>query len=95
MEHEQFRDKMHGIVASIAEAGYDPYVQLTGYLQTGNSAFITRRNGAREQIRQMDAAQIKQYLDDCLRHSNTENERNNSVAECVISVNTIVLDIGD
>ena len=29
------------------EAGYDPYVQLNGYLETGDASFITRNENPR------------------------------------------------
>lgn len=50
------------IVCAIEEAGYDARAQLTGYLQEGDPTFITRRNGAREQIMQLDKALIRSYL---------------------------------
>ena len=54
---------MQKIIAGIRKAGYDPYTQLTGYLETGNTAFITRTDGARDLIRKLSSEQIKQYVD--------------------------------
>ena len=41
----------------------DPYAQLSGYLRTGNDAYITQRHDARAKIKGMDTARIRQYLD--------------------------------
>ena len=57
-----FTQRMEGI-AAIREAGMDPYAQLSGYLRTGNDAYITRRHDARAKIKEMDTARIRQYLD--------------------------------
>ena len=58
-----FTKKMEDIVAAIREAGLDPYAQLSGYLRTGNDAYITCRRDARTKIKVMDTARIRQYLD--------------------------------
>ena len=58
-----FAKKMEDIVSAIREAGLDPYAQLSGYLRTGNDAYITCRRDARTKIKVMDTAQIRQYLE--------------------------------
>ena len=58
-----FTKKMEDIVAAIREAGLDPYARLSGYLRTGNDAYITCRRDARAKIKGMDTARIRQYLD--------------------------------
>ena len=58
-----FTKKMEDIVAAIREAGLDPYAQLSGYLRTGNDAYITCRRDARAKIKVMDTARIRQYLE--------------------------------
>ena len=58
-----FTKKMEDIVAAIREAGLDPYAQLSGYLRTGNDAYITQRHDAWAKITGMDTARIRQYLD--------------------------------
>lgn len=50
------------IVQALKAKGYDPYAQLTGYLQSGDDAYITRHDGARELIRQIDKGTIWHYL---------------------------------
>lgn len=58
-----FAKKMEDIVSAIREAGLDPYAQLSGYLRTGNDAYITCRNDARGKIKVLDTSQIRQYLE--------------------------------
>ena len=58
-----FAKKMEDIVSAIQETGLDPYAQLSGYLRTGNDAYITCRRDARTKIKVMDTAQIRQYLE--------------------------------
>ena len=50
------------IAASLKEAGFEPYEQLTGYVEFGNSTYITRRNGARDKIIGISVEDIRQYL---------------------------------
>ena len=63
------RQKLEIVAGLIASAGYDPKAQLTGYLQTGNAAYITRQGGARTMIREVGVSVIKKYLKerDCLQ----------------------------
>ena len=58
-----FTQRIEDIAAAIREAGMDPYAQLSGYLRTGNYAYITQRHDARAKIKGMDTARIRQYLD--------------------------------
>lgn len=50
------------IADSIRETGNDPHDQLLGYLTSGDVAYITRRNNARELIRTVDMVAISQYV---------------------------------
>ena len=52
---------MMGVLA-MRMAGYDPVAQLTGYLQTGNAAYITRKDGARAMILEVNQNVIRKYL---------------------------------
>lgn len=36
------------IITTLKLAGYDPYIQLEGYIETGSDVYITRSNNARE-----------------------------------------------
>ncbi|WP_395150744.1 IreB family regulatory phosphoprotein [uncultured Allofournierella sp.] len=39
------------IIGGILEAGYDPHMQIYGYLQTNDDAYITRTGNARSSYR--------------------------------------------
>ncbi|MBE5040796.1 IreB family regulatory phosphoprotein [Ructibacterium gallinarum] len=64
MNHGEFECILTDIISSLKSAGYDPYEQITGYLQTGNDLFITRFGGAREKIRQLDKRELERCLED-------------------------------
>ena len=50
------------VINSIEAAGYSPYAQLTGYMATGNTAYITRQFGARKLVQSISPAVIRGYL---------------------------------
>ena len=54
---------MQDIVHAIAEAGYDPYAQLYGYVTKGKEEFITRNGNAREKIKQLNWLEVKEYVE--------------------------------
>lgn len=58
----EFENIFDGIVSALTNAGYDPYAQLTGYLQTGDETFITRNGNARELIKTLDRGKIERYV---------------------------------
>lgn len=58
----QERQILTVVVKAIAAAGYDPKAQLTGYLHTGNAAYITRQYGARKLVRHLKLQTIGSYL---------------------------------
>ena len=53
---------MERIVTAIQDAGYVPYDQLTAFLRTGDDRYITRRDNARALIREVDQAELQNYL---------------------------------
>ena len=59
---DRFLKDMTIVVDAIRDAGFVPYNQLYGYVQTGNSLYITRRNNAREIVMKMDREMIRRYL---------------------------------
>lgn len=63
MSDTSFKATMEHIISALQEEGYNPYDQLTGYIQTGNINYITRRKQARDLVRQLDIQQIKKYLE--------------------------------
>lgn len=58
----EFVEAMQSICRSITAAGYDPYSQLTGYLLSGNDAYITRTGNARAMVETLDRTQIQLYV---------------------------------
>lgn len=56
------QQELQEIIAALEQAGLNPYPQLSGYLRTGNDAYITRIWNARERIKQLDPALIRQYI---------------------------------
>ena len=59
----KFEVTMEEIVRAIAEAGYDPYDQLYGYVTKGTEEFITRNGNAREKIKQLNWLEVKEYVE--------------------------------
>lgn len=53
---------MQEIVEALRTKGYNPAEQLKGYVSLGNESYITRYNGAREKIKQLDKEQIRNYI---------------------------------
>ena len=68
MDDKMIQMNMEKIIAALKEAGYDPYEQFVGYLQTGQEYYITRRNGARDMVRLIDKEQIKKYITNNIRN---------------------------
>ena len=58
----RFLADMKIVERAVREAGFVPYDQLYGYVQTGNSLYITRRNNAREIVMKMDREKIRRCL---------------------------------
>ena len=56
--------KLNIVISALEAAGYNPYAQLTGYLTTGDAAYITRQGGARTMVRELDRGVIGKYLAD-------------------------------
>lgn len=57
-----FLDKMARVISALHKAGFDPYNQLTGFVRTRNTRYITRIDGARELIGEMNFQHIKVFL---------------------------------
>lgn len=62
LNQTQFIAAIEKIVTALKTAGYDPYAQLTGYVETGQEYYITRQGGAREMVLRLDVEQIKDFL---------------------------------
>lgn len=59
---EAFLSLIRRASSAMIEAGYDPIMQLTGYIRTGNDQYITRTGGAREIVAGLAMDQIRVYL---------------------------------
>lgn len=62
MDDIAFVKTMVHIESAIKDAGYDPYEQLVGYLQTGQDYYITRRENARVLIKTIDRCKLDRYV---------------------------------
>ena len=58
----QFYANIERVESAIQDAGYIPYDQLYGFLLTGNSAYITRKDNARSIAENLDRELQRQYL---------------------------------
>lgn len=67
MDDIAFVKTMVHIESAIKDAGYDPYEQLVGYLQTGRDYYITRRANARDLIKTVNLDWLNQYVHDKMR----------------------------
>lgn len=59
---QKVNEKLNGIIRLLEERGYDPIVQLKGYIEFGNEMYITRHGGARDKIKEIDKAVILDYV---------------------------------
>lgn len=50
------------IILSLTLAGYEPYEQLIGYLQTGSDLYITRKGNARAKIKLLKTSFIQEEI---------------------------------
>lgn len=62
MDEQEFEVRMNRIIKAIEDAGYDPYAQLYGYLETGDLAYITRKCNARDEICDLDLQMIRRFM---------------------------------
>ncbi len=59
----KFEETIDYVVTVLKEAGYNPYEQLYGYLNTGNELYITRKGNARTLVAALDREQIWNYIE--------------------------------
>lgn len=64
LEQAEFDKRISEVSSALSAAGYDPCAQLTGYLQTGDETYITRKGNARELIRTLDKEMIARYIEE-------------------------------
>lgn len=62
MNDRDITPELAKVIVALKKAGYDPNDQLTGYLKSGDSSYITRKYGAREIIEKIDKNEIYNYI---------------------------------
>ena len=62
LDNQEFRVRMDRIVKALKDAGYDPYRQLYGYLETGDDSYITRKDNARDEIGELDREMVREFM---------------------------------
>ena len=60
---DKFEETIDYVVTVLKDAGYNPYEQLYGYLNTGNESYITRKGNARSLIATLDREKIWIYIE--------------------------------
>ena len=60
---DKFEETIDYVVTVLKDAGYNPYEQLYGYLNTGNESYITRKGNARDLVAALDREQIWNYIE--------------------------------
>lgn len=61
LDKQEFPVCMEQIVKALKDAGYDPYTQLYGYVETGDDTYITRKGNARDKIGDLDRKLVWEF----------------------------------
>lgn len=61
LDKQEFGVRMNRIVKALKDAGYDPYMQLYGYLETDDDTYITRKCNARDEIGELDCEMVREF----------------------------------
>lgn len=69
MEQIEFEKQIEHVISALSDAGYDPYAQLTGFVQTGDDTFITRRNDARAIVSSLDRKMVARYVNEKMKQT--------------------------
>lgn len=69
LEQTEFEKQLAIVIAALSDAGYDPYAQLTGFIQTGDDTFITRRNDARAVVSTLDREMVARYVSEKMKQT--------------------------
>ncbi len=56
------KDVLENVYESLTEKGYNPVNQLVGYIISGDPAYITSYNDARNQIKKIDRNELVEEL---------------------------------
>lgn len=63
MDQMQFDTDIKAIISALKTAGYDPSMQLKGFVMTGKIEYITRQGGARALVERLNPEEIKAFLE--------------------------------
>jgi len=69
LEQTDFEKQIALVIDALSDAGYDPYAQLTGFIQTGDDTFITRRNDARAIVSSLDREMVARYVKEKMKQT--------------------------
>ncbi|MEE1245573.1 MAG: IreB family regulatory phosphoprotein [Acutalibacteraceae bacterium] len=62
LKNTEFNKIMEIIVNALRERGYNPYMQLYGYVTENEPSYITKHNNARELITTLDKEKVQIYV---------------------------------
>ena len=62
LEEQKVKDVLMKVYSALKEKGYNPINQISGYLLSGDPAYITSYNNARALIHQIDRDDIVRQL---------------------------------
>lgn len=64
LKDTEFNRIMEIIVNALKERGYNPYMQLYGYVTENEPSYITKHNNARQLILNLSKEQVKKYVEE-------------------------------
>jgi len=59
VDEKQF---LNEVIQALRERGFEPWDQIKGYVELEDDSYITRRNGARNKIKQVSMELLKDEL---------------------------------
>ena len=62
MTNDDFVATMEYVIAALKEKGYNPYIQLIGYVTKRDSEYITRYKEARKLIETLEFEMVRKYV---------------------------------
>ena len=64
LKNTEFNKIMEIIVNALRERGYNPYMQLYGFVSENEPSYITKHNNARQLILSLNKEQVRQYVEE-------------------------------
>lgn len=62
MDSTDKKQVLNEVIQALKERGFEPWEQIKGYVELGDDSYITRRNGARDKIKQVSMELLKDEL---------------------------------